>query len=347
MSSYSVVSTMRAPTAGWARTQVHSSSVSGPGLRSSRPAAPRGRRRGGCRRAARAPRTPGPGPSSRAVSSAKRPTRWQWDVLPVSRTSSASARFSSAASSTCVSPSAARRAREDAGHLGARDHRAVAAEPLGGVERLVGGAQQAVGGLAVQREGRDPEADRELGLVLLLRQRLEHRRADRARRACTRRARRVGREQSELLAADPCRAVEAALGAVDRVGHALEDRVAGGVAVCVVDPLEAVEVADDQAERLVGAAGALELDVEHVLEAAPVEQVGERVAVGGLAEALDQAARAGRGRATTNRPVTSSVTPWRSSRRAGSRPGPPARARARTPAAIRARCTSAAPRVKK
>ena len=92
-------------------------------------------------------------------------------------------------------------------------------------------------------------------------------------------------QHRELLAAHARGSVEAALGAADRVGHALEHGVAGGVPVGVVHALEAVEVADDQAERLVGAAGALELEVEHVLEAAPVEQAGERVAVRGVAEA--------------------------------------------------------------
>ena len=43
-------------------------------------------------------------PSSRAVSSANRPTRWEWLELPVSLTSSASAMLSSAASPTRVSP---------------------------------------------------------------------------------------------------------------------------------------------------------------------------------------------------------------------------------------------------
>ena len=82
----------------------------------------------------------------------------------------------------------------------------------------------------------------------------------------------VGGEHRELLASHARGAVEAALRAADRIGHALQDGVAGGVAVRVVHALEAVEVADDQAERLVGAAGALELDVEDLLEAATVEQ---------------------------------------------------------------------------
>src|SRR5262245_37220198 len=67
-----------------------------------------------------------------------------------------------------------RRAREDARHLGARDHRAVAAEALGRVQGLVGGAEKAVSRLAVEREGRYPEADREARVALARGERLLH-----------------------------------------------------------------------------------------------------------------------------------------------------------------------------
>jgi hypothetical protein len=46
------------------------------------------------------------------------------------------------------------------------------------------------------------------------------------------------------------------------------------VAVPVVQALETVEVAQHEAERRVAAFGALELDVEDLLEAAPVQQLG-------------------------------------------------------------------------
>jgi hypothetical protein len=190
-----------------------------------------------------------------------------------------------------IAVAAARSVGEDAGHLGARDHGAVAAEALGGVESLVGGAQQGVRRLAVERVRGDPEADRE-GRVLLVGERL----VDSGPNAL---GEHVGavlvgvrRQHGELLPAHSRRSVEAALGAADCVGHAPEDGIAGGVPVGVVHALEAVEVADDQAEWLVGAAGALELEVEDLLEAAAVEQVGERVAVRGVAEAGDQAREA-------------------------------------------------------
>ena len=184
----------------------------------------------------------------------------------------------------------ARRAREDAGHLRARDHRPVAAEALRGVQGLVGGAEEPVGRLAVQRERRDAEADRERAVLALRRERLVHGRphplGEHVRAVLVA----VRREHRELLTSNARGAVEAALGVVDRVCHTSQHRVAGRVAEGVVHPLEAVEVAHDQAERLVAAPRALELGVEDVLEAAPVEQLGERVAVGGVAEAVDHLA---------------------------------------------------------
>ena len=53
------------------------------------------------------------------------------------------------------------------------------------------------------------------------------------------------------------------------------------VAVAVVDLLEAVEVAHQQAEPGAGAPCALQLQLEGLLEAAPVREPGERVGAGG------------------------------------------------------------------
>jgi hypothetical protein len=98
-----------------------------------------------------------------------------------------------------------RRTGEDAGHLGARDHGPVATQPLGGVQRLVGGSEERLGRFAVQREGRDTEGDADAvaGLDLGPDALGEH----------------VGAvlvgargEHGELLAADARGGVEAALG---------------------------------------------------------------------------------------------------------------------------------------
>ena len=69
-------------------------------------------------------------------------------------------------------------------------------------------------------------------------------------------------------------------------GEQLEDLVAGAVAVAVVDDLEVVEVADDHRHRRALRSARAQLDVEALLEAAAVEQAGERVGAGGVGEAL-------------------------------------------------------------
>ena len=55
-----------------------------------------------------------------------------------------------------------------------------------------------------------------------------------------------GRIDEDLLAADPVDRVAGAQRRPHRVGDVLEDGVAGGVAELVVDPLEVVEVAEQQ-----------------------------------------------------------------------------------------------------
>jgi hypothetical protein len=55
----------------------------------------------------------------------------------------------------------------------------------------------------------------------------------------------------------------------------------------VVDALEAREVEQCEAERVAGAAGALDLPEQVLVEGAVVAQVGERVDEGGLAQPVD------------------------------------------------------------
>ena len=64
---------------------------------------------------------------------------------------------------------------------------------------------------------------------------------------------------------------------VEHLAGTRERAVAGVVAEQVVDLLEPVEVADQQAQRVLAAARALQLELEGLLEAAAVEQAGERV----------------------------------------------------------------------
>ena len=59
----------------------------------------------------------------------------------------------------------------------------------------------------------------------------------------------AGQHHQDLLAADPVDRVARPQGRPHRVGDVLEDRVAGGVAELVVDPLEVVEVAEQEGVR--------------------------------------------------------------------------------------------------
>ena len=75
--------------------------------------------------------------------------------------------------------------------------------------------------------------------------------------------------------------------------HRLEQGVAGGVAVLVVDRLEAVEI-DEQQRRLAFVALQIgERALELALEAAPVEDVEQRIDVGARLQFGDLALRAG------------------------------------------------------
>ena len=69
----------------------------------------------------------------------------------------------------------------------------------------------------------------------------------------------------------------------------LQRLVAGVVAEAVVEVLEEVAVAQQQAEGVPAALGARELVVDHALEAAAVEQAGQRVGAGRVGELVDQA----------------------------------------------------------
>ena len=86
----------------------------------------------------------------------------------------------------------------------------------------------------------------------------------------------AGRDERELVAADPRQAVAVAHHARAGLGDRAQDRVARRVAVLVVDGLEAVEV--EEHER--GRAAVLGRPRERVVEAAAVEEARQRVALG-------------------------------------------------------------------
>ena len=98
-----------------------------------------------------------------AIISQRRPTVWEWRAVLESRWSSASARLRTVAScawaSTLRLPATAPRVLRD---LGAVDDGAVAPQRLGGVERAVGGGDEAGEVLGVSREGRDADGGGQL-----------------------------------------------------------------------------------------------------------------------------------------------------------------------------------------
>src|SRR6185312_15041365 len=63
----------------------------------------------------------------------------------------------------------------------------------------------------------------------------------------------------------------------DRLHRPLQELVPGGMVTGVVYPLEVVEVEHDQAKRLAGTRGLVELRVEALFEAAAVEAASQRI----------------------------------------------------------------------
>ena len=95
---------------------------------------------------------------------------------------------------------------------------------------------------------------------------------------------RVGTRQqrSELVAAQPRQDAPGAQGPLRQPGHGLQRLVACPVAEAVVDQLEVVEVEDQH--RPVRTAGAGQVRRQALLEAAAVDQAGDRVVVGEVAQ---------------------------------------------------------------
>ena len=175
---------------------------------------------------------------------------------------------------------------------------AVATQALGQVHRLVGALQDGLRLVAVLRVAGDAGADGEpCGHAAAL---LAAGGAPAQAQALDRPAHLlgglggallvgVGQQHHELLAAVPNRQVDRSDVAREQAGEGLQHLVADGVAVLVVDQLEAVEVEVDDRERLVGPLGPAELALQQVVEEAAVGQPGEvvveRLPLGALEEA--------------------------------------------------------------
>ncbi len=129
---------------------------------------------------------------------------------------------------------------------------AVAPVTLGLIERRVGLGKRRLEHEAARRRGGDAERDRHGaaldrgradGLAQLLGDLAGERRAH------------AGEQHDELLAAEPVDRLERPQRGAQAVGDLLEHGVADGVAVLVVDRLEAVDVADDERDLFAGHAG--------------------------------------------------------------------------------------------
>ena len=108
---------------------------------------------------------------------------------------------------------------------------------------------------------------------------------------------RARHEDRELVAAHPERAVAAPDAALDDPGERRQELVADLVAIRVVDPLEVVEVEDDERQLHPAALGEIELAIAFHLERPLVAETGHDVDVGLLGDlgelALQLVARAG------------------------------------------------------
>ena len=90
----------------------------------------------------------------------------------------------------------------------------------------------------------------------------------------------LGEHERELVAADPERVVALAQRRLEVRANTLQRLVAGGMPEAVVQLLEAVEVAEHEAEDVAVAHRPRDLAVEPLDERPPVEQARERVVVG-------------------------------------------------------------------
>ncbi len=84
-------------------------------------------------------------------------------------------------------------------------------------------------------------------------------------------------EQGELVPADAERAIRDAEGRADQPADGGQELVPGGVPAGVVEPLQVVEVEDDERQRAAGAGRVGDLAGQLLLEGAVVAQAGQRV----------------------------------------------------------------------
>ena len=106
----------------------------------------------------------------------------------------------------------------------------------------------------------------------------------------------VGEDDRELVAAEPCDVVVFATERAQARARLADQLVAGLVTVEIVDPLELVEIDEQQAYASVLGADSGERRVDPLPEADAVEQAGEPVVAGLVAELVDELSVLDRGR---------------------------------------------------
>ena len=149
---------------------------------------------------------------------------------------------------------------------------------LGEVERPIGHLDQRVLVAAVLGEAGDPDADvdvRRAGPVRQLGDRAPDAYGDLVGDAPIG----TGQDRDEFVAAVAIEQVAVARGVGQRLRHAHQERIAGGVAAGVVEGLEPVEVEHEDRERPPAAAVRDRL-AELTLERSVVAQTGQRIEIG-------------------------------------------------------------------
>ena len=187
------------------------------------------------------------------------------------RSSDRSSAWRSAPSSS--SRSTARCARGLVEQLVAR-----AAQLLGAVHRRVGFPDHRLRGHRRVGDDRDADADRHRGVGLLEVDRQSHRPADPlGDQDHLSLARQLFEQERELVATEPGDRVHRAQHRLQPVRQPRQQAVAGGVPERVVDLLEVVDVEEQDRDRGVVAARAVQSDAEAVEEQRPVGEPRERV----------------------------------------------------------------------
>ena len=103
----------------------------------------------------------------------------------------------------------------------------------------------------------------------------------------------IPQQHDELVAAEPRHQVGGAHLAGEHHGDRLEHRVAGGMAMAVVDRLEAVEIEVDQDRAGRVALHIGERALQFALEAAAIDEIGERIDLGARLQCRHAAAGGG------------------------------------------------------